>query len=147
MNKRDNHQEPHIESRRLLTDAEAKSTSLNQPAFVSKPPGSPVYYGFPVVSESETDGWYYGAITDYLDSNGCKSGDGYVIAPDGTRAGLVWTVGFDGFKEICKPTPERWGVYSVGFVRPIKTTQDLVYNFKHLLPRLKRKHAELFGNG
>ena len=131
-------------SKPLLVDPNAKSASPDAPPFIAPPASAPTYYGFPIVPESETDGWYYGAITQFIELNGCKYGDGYVVAPDGTRAGLVWEVGYKGFQEICKPTPDRWGVYAVGFNRSIKTNEDLVFNFRQLLPELKRKHAEIF---
>lgn len=36
-----------------------------------------------------------------------------------------------------EPEKDRWGVYNVGFVRPIKTVDDLVYNFKTIYPLIK----------
>ena len=130
-------------SHQLRVDPDAKSAPPDDPAFVAKPEGAPVYHGFPVVPESKTDGWYYGAITEFLDPNGCEEGDAYVVAPDGTRAGLVWEVGYEGFDEVCAPSRDRWGVYAIGFVRPVKTIDDLVFNFRRILPDLKRKHEEI----
>jgi hypothetical protein len=135
------------DSHPLRVDSDAKSTSPDAPAFVAKPPGALVYHGFPVVPETETDGWYYGAITEFLEPDGCKEGDAYVVAPDGTRAGLVWEVGYEGFDEVCAPSPDRWGVYAVGFARPVKTIDDLIFNFIEILPNLKRKHEEIVGKG
>jgi hypothetical protein len=127
----------------LRIDPDAESASRAEPAFVARPKGAPVYHGFPIVPETETDGWYYGAITEFLDPDGCQEGDAYVVAPDGTRAGLVWEVGYDGFDEVCAPSRDRWGVYAVGFVRPVKTMEDLIFDFRQILPDLKRKHEEV----
>jgi hypothetical protein len=127
----------------LTTDQSAESSSPDLPAFLSRPEGAPVYHGFPLIPETETDGWTYGAITDPIDDLGCEGGDGYVVAPDGSRAGLVWEVGNIDFSEVCEPTPARWGVYSVGFLRPIRSIDDLIANFRHILPALKAKHEEI----
>ena len=50
------------------------------------------HYG-PFVAETLTDGWCYGVITEFLRPDlpgGCDSGDGFVVAPDGSYCGLVW---------------------------------------------------------
>ena len=80
-------------SKRLVLDGNAASAPVDQPAFLSKPLGAPVYHGFPLIPETSIDGWLYGAITEFADASGCSEGDGFVQAPDGTRAGLVWDVG------------------------------------------------------
>jgi hypothetical protein len=53
--------------KKIRLNHEAVSKHSDLPAFISPPDGSPVYYGFEIVLESETDGWYYGAISDFLD--------------------------------------------------------------------------------
>lgn len=43
-----------------------------------------VYEGFPLIQETETDGFIYGEISDHLhydDDEGCFTGDGFVQAP------------------------------------------------------------------
>jgi hypothetical protein len=102
-----------------------------------------VYDGFPLVPESEIGGWCYGAITEFEDPNGCEFGDGYVVAPDGSRAGLVWNVGEGELQTVCGPDESRWGVYEVWFPRTVKTKDDLVSNFRHVLPDLKKKYAKV----
>ncbi len=55
-------------------------------------PAGHKYYG-PFVPETLIDGWCYGAITEFLEPDnpcGCDSGDGFVVAPDGSYCGLVW---------------------------------------------------------
>lgn len=124
----------------MLIDPDAKSANPKDPAFVAPPTGSPVYHGFPIVPETETNGWLFGAITEFI---GSDAGDGYVVAPDGSHAGLVWEVGEGTFQQILPPDPKRWGVYAVWFPRPINTIQDLISNFRAILPDLKVAHAKV----
>ncbi len=74
----------------IASDSNAKSADPGLPAFLARPDGTPVYHGFVVVEESETDGWRYGAITAFEGVENECEGDGFVIAPDGSRAGIVW---------------------------------------------------------
>jgi len=129
-------------SKLLKLDESAKSRKYGLPAFISKPMGSPVYYGFPLIEETRTDGWCFGAITEYEDSNGCDYGDGFVEAPNGERAGLVWSVGEGDIKEIMPPSKGRWGVYQIWFPRLVKTVEDLVFNFQYVLPTLKATYTK-----
>ena len=125
--------------RRILIDPKAESADPNQPAFVARPAGAPVYHGFPVIPETSTDGWVYGAITDFI---GEDAGDGYVVAPDGSHAGLIWEVGSGTFGEVLPPDEKRWGVYAVWFPHPMNGVEDLIKNFRAVLPQLKAKHDE-----
>ncbi len=102
-----------LKSRKLALDAKATTADGTLPAFLSKPEGAPVYHGFPIIEKTCTDGWCFGAITDYEDLDGCDSGDGFVVAPDGSRAGLVWDVGDGELAQIIPPDEERWGVYQI----------------------------------
>ena len=127
----------------LLFDEAAESANSELPAFLSRPEGTPVYHGFVLVEETRTDGWCFGAITAFVKPEGCEAGDGFVVAPDGSRAGLVWEVGAQDMQEVLSPDEERWGVYAVWFPRVVKTTEDLVFNFRHVLPGLKKKYEEI----
>src|SRR5262245_41397675 len=129
----------------LRLDPNAESATPGRPAFLSRPAGEPVYYGFPLIEETTTDGWIYGAITDFEAPEGARAGDGFVQAPDGRRAGLVWEVGAGEFAEISPPEEDRWGVYVVWFPRPVHSVSDLTECFRHVLPDLKVAHARLFG--
>ena len=129
--------------RRIIPDETAVSTDSALPAFLAKPEGAPVYYGFPLVLESMTDGWYIGVITAYEDPDGCDSGDAYVVAPDGSRAGLVWDVGEGELTQICPPDDSRWGVYQIWFSQPVRTTDDLVVSFREVLPLLRKVHEQV----
>jgi hypothetical protein len=41
------------------------------------------------------------------------------------------------------PDEGRWGVYAVWFPRVVKIAEDLAFNFRHVLPELKRKYEEI----
>lgn len=136
--------------KRLLQDKSAPSSNRGKPFFIRNE-GEKVYAGFPLIPETETkDSWVYGAITDFLDSDnkeGCTNGDGFVQTFDGRRAGLVWdTFGKDGLETIMEPEEGRWGVYGVKFSKPIKSLDDLVDNFKEVIPLLKKKFEEVVIN-
>lgn len=134
------------EGKSILQDSEAQSADPKLPAFLARPEGAPAYYGFPLVPETETEGWIYGAITAFEHPSGCDSGDGYVQAPDGSRAGLVWGPDEGHMEEYLAPDENRWGVYGVRFPRPVKTVDDLVFNFRAILSDLQHKYAEVKGN-
>jgi len=128
----------------LRLDAGAKSASPKRPAFLARPAGAPVYHGFPLIEETRTEGWCFGAITDFLSPDselGCTYGDGYVEAPDGTRAGLVWEVGQGEIQQILPPEPGRWGVYAVWFSQPVRSVDDLLSNFRGILPALMETYS------
>jgi hypothetical protein len=131
------------EPRPLLLDPAAASASPDQPAFLSKPVGAPVYHGFPLIEETCIDGWCFGAITDFQDTSGCTGGDGFVQAPDGSRAGLVWEVGTFPLSEILAPEPDRWGVYYVSFSHPVHNVSDLCDCFAKLLPQLRDQYEKV----
>jgi hypothetical protein len=126
-----------FKSRPSKLDDNAAALNPDLPAFLSRPEGAPDYHGFPVIPETIIDGWCLGAITEYTDPNGCDSGDAFVIAPDGSRAGLVWDVGEGEAQEISRPDGSRWGVYQVWFPASIRTTDDLVRCFRAVLPQLQ----------
>ena len=134
------------DGKRVLTDPAAESAAADLPAFLAKPDGAPVYHGFPLIEETLTDGWRFGAISAFDDDpDGCTWGDGFVLAPDGSRAGIVWEVGEFATHEICAPSPDRWGVYGVAFPRAVRGVLDLVECFRAVLPELKRIHERVTG--
>jgi hypothetical protein len=129
--------------KRLNLDKATESATPELPAFLSRSEGAPVYHGFGLVEETRTDGWCFGAITEFEDPNGCGGGDGFVVAPDGSRAGIVWEVGTQEIQVVLPPDDGRWGVYAVWFPRIVKTIDDLVFNFRHALPELEKKYDEV----
>ena len=135
------------DDRKLRHDPDAKTSDSSLPGFLARPVGAPVYHGFAVVPESMTDGWAYGAITEYDCLEPQTEGDEFVIAPDGSRAGIAWATDTPEFYEILPPDDERWGVYGVRFARPVSCLEDLVRNFREVLPKLKDQHARLHNRG
>lgn len=107
------------------------------------PPGD-WYDGFPLVEETRTDGWCYAAITEFNEPechpDGCKSGDGYVVAPDGSRMVIVWSTGT--FAAKWDPPLDDQGnlVVEVAFPKPVKNLHDLVECFRSVLPQLQTIH-------
>jgi hypothetical protein len=75
----------------VAIDPNAISASPTEPAFVAPPKGAPVYHGFVVLKDVSAEGFTFGAITDF-EAEPCDAGDAFVVAPDGSRAGLVWEV-------------------------------------------------------
>jgi hypothetical protein len=53
--------------RPLAIDATARSASPTEPAFIARPDGAPVYYGFVVLDDVNVDGFTLGKITGYDD--------------------------------------------------------------------------------
>lgn len=133
-------------SKGLMQDLSAPKTKKGQPFFIREK-GERVYVGFPLIPETKTNGFTYGAITNFLqpdNEKGCLFGDGFIQAPDGSRAGLVWQVSDDvHIEQISEPEKDRWGVYSINFPKPIKNLDDLVFNFKKALPLLVNKFNQV----
>jgi hypothetical protein len=96
----------------------------------------PAYEGYPLIPETANDGSAFGAITpigQYPDR-----GAGFLQGPDGSRAGLQWELAETPFiMRLESPDTERWGVYRVGFTRPVTSVQDLVANLQAVLPKLR----------
>jgi hypothetical protein len=137
---------PKPRSKKLLSEPTAISANPDLPPFIARPEGAPVYYGFPLIEETRIDGWCFGAITDFLQPDrvdGCTWGDAFIEAPDGSRAGIVWDTSVTGVEQISPPDPGRWGVWSVGFNRPIKTMDDLLFNLAEVLPLLQDRYRQI----
>src|ERR1700730_13163479 len=89
--------------RPLRTDPTAVSAEPGSPPFISPPPGSPAYYGFPLLEDVVVEGFKFGMITDF-EAEPDDSGDTFVVAPDDTRAGLVWGISDEAcFKVVLAP--------------------------------------------
>ena len=128
--------------RPLATDAMARSASPTEPAFIARPDGAPVYYGFVVLDDINVNGFTLGKITDW-EAEPCETGDGFVIGPDGSRAGLVWEVcDLPYFQESMPIETYRWGVWSVGFSLPMNSRENALRNLESILPELKLRWAE-----
>ena len=105
-----------ISSRPLRVDPTAASADPTLPSFLVRPEGSPVYTGFPVIEGSEVDGFRLGMITDFEAKPGTM-GDAFVVAPDNSRAGLVWGTEVDEpyCNEVGPPDAARWVSGRSGF--------------------------------
>jgi hypothetical protein len=93
------------------------------------------------IPETLTEGWMFGSYTRYADPEGCTGGDGFIIAPDGQRAELDWHVGKDKLKRTTRSDKRIWGCFEVGFPRAVKSTADLVENFRAVLPQIEAAFA------
>lgn len=127
-------------SRPLRIDPEARSSDPDAPAFIAKPVGAPVYYGFPIVPGSDVDGFQFGMITDF-EAQPDKTGDAFVVAPDGSRAGLVWESEVDEpyISAVLAPDSRRWGVWAVGVPLPLRRRADARSFLAALLPELRAR--------
>lgn len=123
----------------LATDPLARGDRPDLPAFLAPPAGAPVYYGFPVLDDFEVDGFRLGMITDF-EAVPSAWGDAFVVAPDGSRAGLVWEVSPERrFEEIRPPEAGRWGVWAVAFPHPMDNRRQARRNLEALLPELRER--------
>ena len=118
---------------------------ISETASADQPRGD-WFAGFPLVEETRTDGWCYGAITEFNEPechpSGCESGDGYVEAPDGSRTGLCWSTGTFAAKWVRPLGDQGPGLYEVAFPKPVKNLQDLVECFTSVVPQLQTLHGK-----
>lgn len=122
----------------LAVDAEAATAQFGLPGFLARPEGAPVYHGFPVLDGVAVEGFRLGTIIDFEAEDDPTGGDAFVIAPDDSRAGLVWERASAAFvEEILPPGPDRWGVWHVGFPYRMQTRADAQRNLEAVLPLLK----------
>lgn len=127
-----------IHGRPIREDPEAESADLDMPAFLARPEGAPVYHGFPILEDVEVDGFRLGMITDW-ESEPSERGDAFVVAPDGSRAGLDWEVfGEHKVEQVLEPTETRWGVWYVTFPNPMSSRDQARKNLATVLPELRR---------
>jgi hypothetical protein len=124
---------------RARIDEAARSADPSLPAFIARPPNAPVYYGFPILENSELEGFVFGTVTE---PSGAEWGDAYVIAPNGSRAGIVWQLGEGEPTVVVEPCEGRWGVYGFCFRRPIRSDLELVAHLHAVLPRLEEYFRE-----
>jgi hypothetical protein len=122
-------------------DPSAVSARHGLPAFLAPPADVPAYYGFPLLPQSEKDGFVFGAITRPRTGAAATWGDAYVVAPDGWRAGIVWVTKGPVAEVVFPPEPRRWGVYQFQFEQPVESDAELIQNLHAILPRLKELHA------
>src|SRR5687768_1708708 len=118
----------HHNGRPIAVDSIAESSSKDLPAFLAKPKGMPAYHGFPILEETALEGFRLGLITDF--GSDFTEGDAFVVAPDGSRAGLVWQISDAvSVSELSPLTADRWGVWAVTFVLPMSDVENARKNF------------------
>jgi hypothetical protein len=129
---------PESEPLRLASGVPPSSTG--EPAFLARPDGAPIYYGFPIIESSEVDGFRFGMITDFV-AQPSTHGDAFVVAPDNSRAGLVWEseVAEPYFDECLAPDDRRWGVWAVGSPASLRSERDTQEFLRLLLPELRSR--------
>ena len=128
--------------RPLALDPNACSSSSTEPAFIAKPAGAPVYHGFQVLEDVAVEGFTLGKITDF-EAESCQDGDAFVIAPDNSRAGLVWEFAEKvSVSQISPLEADRWGVWAVSFPHPMNTRVNARRNLELILPTLRERWNE-----
>jgi hypothetical protein len=128
--------------RPLAIDPDAVSASRVEPAFIARPTGAPVYHGFQMLEDVVVEGFTFGKITDF-EAELCEEGDAFVVAPDNSRAGLVWEVTDKvSVTEISPFELGRWGVWGVSFPHPMSSRENVRRNLELILPTLKEKWNE-----
>jgi hypothetical protein len=128
--------------RPLAVDPKARSASPKEPAFIARPEGAPVYHRFVILRDVVVDGFTLGKITDW-EAEPSEMGDAFVIAPDGSRAGIVWEVCDPPyFQEVMPSEADRWGVWGVGFALPMDSHENARKNLDSILPELRLQWAE-----
>jgi hypothetical protein len=117
----------------------APSASNDKPAFIDPPAGSPVYYGFRLLDRVLLDGFALGLITDSM-VEPTTYGDAFVVAPDGSRAGLIWEIAEQAyFETTIGPDSRRFGVFSVGTTHGPTTTDEATMFLAEILPAVRRE--------
>jgi hypothetical protein len=74
----------------IRIDPLAESADPSLPAFIAIPRGAHAYHGFPLLAHSEKEGFSFGVITEPNGDTPASWGDAFVVAPDGSRAEIVW---------------------------------------------------------
>jgi hypothetical protein len=90
------------------------------------------------LSGIECDGFKLGMITDFTVESDVVEGDLFIVAPDGSRAGIVWCTGpIKRYGEIEPPNPRRWGVWQFELERPLRTIDDAQWALNEMVPVLQ----------
>ncbi len=122
----------------LAIDLDAISSRAGEPAFMAPPAGAQPYYGFQLLPEVEVSGFILGTITDFLRHQNLDTGDGFIQAPDGSRAGLEWRMSSEPYVlMMAPPTANRWGVWMVGFTHRMDSLDAALANLTIAQPALE----------
>jgi hypothetical protein len=98
-----------------------------------------VYYGFRLLEGVVLDGFALGLISDSM-VEPTTHGDAFVVAPDGSRAGLIWEIAEQKYFETTSgPDARRFGVFSVGTPHGPTTTDEATMFLAEILPAVRRE--------
>lgn len=124
----------------LALDPFAESAAEDQLPFMAPPGGARPYHGFKVLEDVTYQGFTLGAITDFIKRPGLLVGDGFIVAPDGSRAGLEWRIANETYLlEMAPPTAHRWGVWMAGFTNQMVDKDSARRNLIEVEPLLREK--------
>jgi hypothetical protein len=77
---------------------------------------------------------------------GQEHGSGILWGPDGSRAGIQWEVAESPYiMRIEDPAGGSWGIYRLGFTRPVASEDEVTENLRELLPKLKVLYSRIRG--
>ena len=94
-----------------------------------------------VVEETRTeDGWAMESFGSIDPVKGSSQGNGYVVAPDGSRAAIMWRVGEGANLEYQPQDSDLWAIYKISFPKPVFNAPDLAANFGRILPDLRARY-------
>lgn len=95
-----------------------------------------------LMPESNQDGWRLGLIGSPWRGPWPKlNGDLFVAAPNGEQAGIAWESSGPEMRQLMGPSEGRWGVFQLRFPLPVLCTDDLIRNFRIVLPLLQQAYA------
>ena len=85
------------------------------------------------------EGFTFGMISDF-ELQLADEGDAFIVAPDGSRAGLVWTKSEEPtFEQLCDFERDRWGVWRVSFPYAMESRENVRRNLRLVLPKLREQ--------
>jgi len=117
-------------------------TGLDDASFRAWRARTPVYEGCPILEDVCIDGFQLGKITDF-EAAPSAFGDAFVVAPDGSRAGLIWAVSVSPyFAQAAAFEAHRWGIWSVSFRWPMTSRDNARRNLESIVPQLKQRWQE-----
>lgn len=124
----------------LALDLTAQTDDETVLPFMAPPKGSQPYHGFKVLKNVTHEGFTFGAITDFVKRPGLVTGDAFIVAPDGSRAGLEWRLSNECYLlEMAPFTEVRWGVWMGGVRHPMIDEDAALKNLVEMVPLFKEK--------
>ena len=92
----------------------------------------------------EWNGFVFEAVTP-LDQRR-ETGAGLLRGPDGSKAGLQWELAESPYiMRLGGPAEGSWGLYRVGFTRPVASAADVAANLEPLWPKFKVLYERIRG--